>query len=284
VDERTSRSARTRGRSATVRRTCLSIVACCLTLLALPAVGAAAAPSVQQAPQSLNLFHPHRFVFEDPNPFACTSASVMSMLNFVLAEGSGGTGFRWVGVHSGSARDAILRWERTHDTLVGGRGSDPHGWRNALNYFGWGPGALGAGSRFYNDAAYRTFDAAIKDAVRALVRTHRPIGMLARAGKHADVITGYYGLRGQPFARDASGHFTDTFTVGGVFLSDPFRSDGIVNMKVGYERLRTIRNSLIRFKPYLETDSPLDDRYTPGVRPSTSEWHGKFVLILPIDR
>ena len=47
----------------------------------------------------------------------------------------------WQPTRSGSVRDRILAWERSHDTMTVGSGTDPHGWRNALNYFGWGPNA-----------------------------------------------------------------------------------------------------------------------------------------------
>ena len=69
------------------------------------------------------------------------------MLNFIALRGSGGEGFGWLPTLSATVRDQILAWERSHDTLAGGRGSDPHGWRNALNYYGWGEAALWAGAR-----------------------------------------------------------------------------------------------------------------------------------------
>jgi len=205
------------------------------------------------------------------------------MLNFVAETGNGGSGFHWAATRSGAERDAILQWERTHDTLVGGQGSDPHGWRNALNYYGWGAGAMASGQQKYDDRAYATFDGAINDAIRALIQTRRPVGMLAIAGTHADMLTGYWGLRGDPMARDASGRYTDAFTVGGLYLSDPFHDDRIVNMKVTYSRLETASNLLIRFQPYLETDSALDDQYASGILSSSSEWYRKFVLILPVE-
>jgi hypothetical protein len=96
---------------------------------------------------ALNLFASAGFRYQDPNFYACTATSVMDMLNFVAIARSGGTGFRWsVGLGS-TRRDLILAWERTHDTMVGGNGSDPHGWRNALNYYGWGPTAMYGTSR-----------------------------------------------------------------------------------------------------------------------------------------
>jgi hypothetical protein len=156
-------------------------------------------------PASLDLYTTSGFRYQDPNYVACTSTSAMNMLNFVLAAGSGGPGFRWTRAVSGSTRDAMLRWERNHDTLPYGTGSDPHGWRNALNYYGWGSAALAADGRVYDDVAYGSYGAAIKGAVRAIVTTHKPAGILGWQGHHSQVITGYYGLVGDPFATDSTG-------------------------------------------------------------------------------
>ena len=41
-------------------------------------------------------------------------------------------------------------------------------------------------------------------------------------------------------------------------------------------------NYRLRFQRYYETDSRLDDAYTPGFRVSKSEWYKRFVLVLPI--
>ncbi len=103
-------------------------------------------PPPPAAPKSMNLFIASKFRFQDPDWRACTAASTLVMLNFIADNDSGGDGFAWQSTTSLSIQDRILRWERRHDTLEGGNGSDPHGWRNALNYFGWGSGALEAGS------------------------------------------------------------------------------------------------------------------------------------------
>jgi hypothetical protein len=117
--------------------------------------------------------------------------------------------------------------------------------------------------------------------VRALIRTGKPVGVLAWAGRHAQTITGYYGLVGDPFAKDSSGTYTNTFTIGGIYLSDPLQSDGFVNEKVSYVRFRDSTNSHLRFVKYAEADSPYDDPYTTGTVRSTDEWLGKYVLVIP---
>jgi hypothetical protein len=230
----------------------------------------------------MNLFVASKFRFQNPNWAACTATSVRSMLNFIAMSGTGGPGFRWKPTISATVRDQILRWERRHDTLTGGYGSDPHGWRNALNYYGWGSGALYAGSRVYDDRAYKTYAGAMKAAVRAMIKTGKPVGMLGWRGRHAQMLTGYYGLKGDPFAKDATGRYTNAFTVGGFYLTDPLRESKAVNRKLSYWSLRYTTNYRLRFQRYYERDSTLDDPYTPGTRKSRDEWYGRYVVILPL--
>lgn len=231
----------------------------------------------------MNLFVAAQFRFQNPNWAACTATSVRSMLNFIAVHRTGGPGFRWWRPNIwGSTRDHILAWERTHDTMTGGSGSDPNGWRNALNDFGWGSGAMVAGSRVYEDVAFSTYDGAMKSAIRALISTGKPVGLLGWRGRHAQMLTGYYGLAGDPFARDADGQYTDAFSVAGFFMTDPLRSSREVNLKIDYKGLRYTGNYRKRFQRYYQTDSLLDDPYTPGFSVSKDEWYGRYVLILPI--
>jgi hypothetical protein len=230
----------------------------------------------------MNLFVSSVFRFQDPNMSACTSTAARSMLNFIALRGTGGQGFLWTPTTSGAVRDSILAWEKAHDTLPTGRGSDPHGWRNALNYYGWGAETLMAGWRVYDDFSFGTFGGAMKAAVRAMVATRKPVGVLGWGGAHAQMITGYWGLVGNPFAKDATGRYTNAFTVAGFYLTDPLRASNIVNRAVSWERLKTSKNYRIRFRRYLETDSTYDDPYTPGYRRSRDEWYKRFVLVLPI--
>jgi hypothetical protein len=234
------------------------------------------------APRSMNLFIGAQFRVQDPNWRACTATSVRTMLNFIAVRRTGGAGFAWRPTILGSVRDRILGWERSHDTMIGGSGSDPHGWRNALNFYGWGPAALSPAGRVYEDVSYTSFDTAMKAAVRALVATGKTVGLLGWRGGHAQMITGYYGLVGDPFARDAAGAYTNAFSVAGFYLTDPLRASNAINHASTYFALRYTTNYRLRFQRYYETDSLLDDPYTPGYRVSKTEWYGKFVLVLPI--
>ena len=204
------------------------------------------------------------------------------MLNFIALRSTGGDGFLWQTTVWGSVRDKILAWQRTHDTLIGGRGSDPHGWRNALNFYGWGAPTLMAGARVYDDMSFNSFDGAMKAAVRALVLTGKPVGMLGWRGAHAQMITGYYGLRGDPFAKNAAGGYLNQFSVAGFYITDPLKKSRIVNRATRYVTLRTTKNYKLRFQRYYEKDSGYDDPYTPGYRLSKDEWYGKYVLVVPI--
>ena len=228
---------------------------------------------------ALNLFRSAGFRYQDPNFYACTATSVMDMLNFVAIVGSGGTGFRWsVGLGS-TRRDTILAWERSHDTMVGGNGSDPHGWRNALNYYGWGTAAMYGTARVYEDYAFTSYARAVKAAVRTIIRTHKPVGIAAWRGQHAQMITGYDGLVGDPFATDAAGSYTNTFTIAAVYLTDPLAADAAVNKRITYTTLGTTTNTRFRFQPYYETDSPYDDPYTTGWIRARTEWYGRWVIV-----
>jgi hypothetical protein len=234
------------------------------------------------SPARFNLFNPAAFLYQDPNPNACTATSTQVMLNLIASAGSGGAGFAWQHTVDGGTRDAVLEWERVNDTLPAGRGSDPHGWRNALNAFGWTGTAMGQGSRVYEDVAYRSFDAAVKDAVRAMLATGKPAGILGWRGRHAVFITGYYGLKGNPFAVNRRGQYTNAFRVAGVFLTDPLASSGIVNRRVSYATFRSSRSIRLRFAPYLERDSRLNDPYTAGAGEAWREWYRRYVVILPV--
>jgi hypothetical protein len=231
---------------------------------------------------ALNLFKLAGFRYQDTNFYACTATSVQNMLNFIAIGGRGGTGFRWSVNLTATRRDALLVWERTHDTLAGGNGSDPHGWRNALNYYGWGAAALLEGSRVYEDYQFSSYERAMKGAVRTIVRTRKPVGIAAWAGQHAQVITGYDGLVGDPFERDASGAYTNAFTFAAVYLSDPLKADASMNRRFTYGSLASTTNLTFRFRRYLETDSPYDDGYTPGWVRARDEWYGRWVIVAPI--
>jgi hypothetical protein len=240
---------------------------------------------------SKNLYVAKAFIYQDPYPTACTAAAAMMMLNTIAYRGTGGEGFIWTPTRikrdddESNRRDmtSILAFARANDTLrSGGRGSDPHGWRNALNAYGWGQQAMtDPAKRVYDDRAFRTFRGAVKAAVRAIARRGMPVGVLGWAGGHAQVMTGYVVTGADP-------RVSNDFVVRYVYLSDPLYGNRVVNRRLSLEKFRSgpLRT---RFQPYRESDSPHDDAYTPGTMKSSvlssrgpSEWYRRWVLLLPI--
>ncbi len=241
---------------------------------------------------SKNLFVAKAFLYQDPYSNACTAAAAMMMLNTIAYRGSGGDGFVWqpnrvkLDPDPANRTDmlSILAFARAHDTLrAASRGSDPHGWRNALNAYGWGEEAMtDPALRVYDDREYRTFNGAVRAAVKSIARRSMPVGILGWAGGHAQVMTGYVVTGADP-------RVSNDFTVRAVFLSDPLHANGTVNRRISIDGFRSGRLRT-RFQAYRETDSPYDDPWTAGtlrssVAPSRgpSEWYHRWVIIRPIE-
>ena len=243
---------------------------------ALGQSGPAAAPEPAAAPAvySKNLFDGSLFRYQNPDGTACTATATEVMLNFIASKGSRGDGFVWSPTTSYNTQESILAWTRANDTLdAGAPGSDPHGWRNALNYYGWGSFAT-FGARHYEDLSYSSYASAIKAAVSAVARENKPVGLLAWSGGHAQVLTGYEVYGSDPAA-------SADFDVTAVYLSDPLSGDGLLNARITYANLQSGPTSY-RFTPYAWTDSSADDPYMAGSTPSWREWYGKWVIIAPV--
>jgi hypothetical protein len=229
------------------------------------------APTATVAPSTwtFDLYNAAAERYQDPDMTACTAASTESMLNTIAATGSG-SGLVWRPTTSYSTEESILAYERAHMTmLTTSAGSDPNGWRNALNYFGWG--SIDAG--IYRDVAYGSFDAAARATVLALAATHKPVGILGHAGGHAQFVTGYRVTGADP----ATG--SSAFAVVGVYLTDPLRSNGHRDTFISYSSWRS-GGTWVRFSAYTQTDSPYVDPIDGRV--GRSEWYGKWVLIDPV--
>jgi hypothetical protein len=226
--------------------------------------------SVGSVAWTLDLYDARADRWQNPDFTACTAASTESMLNTISYAGST-SGFVWQPNTSYSTQEAILAFERQHMTmLTSSAGTDPHGWRNALNYYGWG--SIDAG--VYRDSAYSSFDAAAKAAVSALAAYHKPVGILARGGHHGQVITGY-----QVTGADPSTGSSD-FSIVGVDLTDPLESVGYRDTWITLADWRS-GGSWIQFSRYLEHDSPYQDPIDGQV--GNDEWYGKWVIIDPVN-
>jgi putative cell wall-binding protein len=239
------------------------------------AVAAAAAGGTSTTPTghwSSNLYDARAVRWQQPSPYACTAANVMMMLNMVAHQGpSKGDGFSWTPSISYELQTEILAFERLNMTMVtaGTNGTDPHGWRNALNAYGWG--SLTAD--VYRDLAFGSFDEAVKAAIVSVARFGKPAGLLMLDGRHAAILHGW----------DVSGDDPATgstnFTVNGVWLTDPWEPNGHQNAFVWLSWLQS-GPTAVRFTPYLETDSPYRDPIDGQV--GIEEWLGRYVILAAV--
>jgi len=218
---------------------------------------------------AVDLYDPRAERWQDPDYVACTAASTESMLNTVAYAGTG-PGFVWQPTTSYDTQESILAYERENMTmLTSSAGTDPHGWRNALNYYGWGSMSAGV----YRDSSYGSFDAAAKTTVLAVARDRKPVGILARYGTHGQFVTGYQVFGDDP--RTGSSNFS----IVGVYLTDPWQAAGHRDLWVTYADWRG-GDSWVKFSPYLETDSPYRDPIDGQI--GYDEWYGRWVIIDPV--
>jgi hypothetical protein len=264
-------------RSALVLATVLTLSSSGTVLAEPPMEGSATEVSPPAPVWSINTYDDIVVTYQDPDWSACTAAAAQSMLNLVsltsqedMPPPRGGslpqTTFRWQVDTSFAVKEDILGYERQNMTMYwSSPGTDPHGWRNALNYYGWG--SIGAG--VYVDSSFTSFDAAAKGAVRSLAKTGSPVGILGWFGGHAQYVTGYTVQGEDP-------RISDKYTILGVFLTDPLESDRIRNV---YVTMDTWRNGplYVRFSPYYYDDSPFTDPID-GVS-GNSQWWGKWVIV-----
>ena len=201
------------------------------------------------------------------------------MLNFIASKGTKGSGFRWTKSTSYTTEENILAWERAHDTLrATSKGTDPHGWRNGLNYYGWNS-YTAASTRVYQDLAYTSYDSAVKAAVTAMAKYGKPVGILGQAGGHAQIMNGYEVVGLNPAT-------SYNFSVVAVYLTDPLGRDGLRNAKISNANFKggslTYRFRAWLDTPYYKNESPYDDPYTAGTRTSYDEWYGKWNIVAPV--
>ena len=239
-------------------------------------MAAASAPATWKA----DLYDARAAVWQEPDSSACTSAAAQMMLNIVAYESGSDyllppdglaprTAPRWHVDTSYETMEALLAYERSNMTMLArSAGADPHGWRNALNYFGWGS----MNAAVYRDSSYWSFDAAARAVVTAVARSGSPVGILARGGTHAQLVTGYVVTGEDP-------RVGDDFTIQGVYLTDPLRRVAMRDALIPLEDWRSGPEE-VRFSRYLQNDSPYRDGLDGNV--GTSEWFGRWVIVNPI--
>ncbi len=218
--------------------------------------------------------------WQDPDVTACTATAAQIMLNMAVywrdytslaaSVPSPAQPVKWTADISYARQEAVLAFERKNTTQVlTDGGADAHGWRNALNYYGWG--SLRAG--VFKDETFTTFDAAAKATVRAVALYRKPVGILAWAGQHAQVVSDYKVQGEDPRTGSTN------FTILGVYITDPLRSDGYRNL---YVPLASWRSGIshIRFVTYQMTNSPYVDPLDG--HQGNAEWDGRWVIVAPI--
>jgi hypothetical protein len=245
-----------------------------VSLAAVIAVLAGQATVPDTTTYVFNLFTPEAVRYQNPDYSACTSASTMVMLNTIYytagpsgPPNAGDLEFIWTPDVSYEKQTRILKWERKNMTMPYWQsGSDVHGWRNALNYYGWG--SMEAG--MYADLAFSSFEAAAKATVRSIALTGQPVGILTWYGSHAQYVTGY-SVTGQ----DPRTGSLD-FRVNGVYLTDPLRWQGLTNEYVSY-RTWHYGGVAISLRPFQQRDSVLKDPIDGQV--GWREWWNKYVIV-----
>jgi hypothetical protein len=270
------------------RRSTAILLLGCLLLGSGASPASAASPVIEAAAGvlpgpaqtwTLNLYRDNLVRDQNPDWRACTAAAAMSMLNLiaypaqeVLPVRSGQqtrTPLIWQVDTSFGRQEDILTFERDHMTTgQWADGTDPHGWRNALNWYGWG--SLQAG--VYKDASFGTFEDAAWSVVVSLARTHKPVGILGWSGGHAQFVTGYKVTGADP-------RVSNNFRIDAIYLTDPWRPDAARNQLVTYSTWRS-GPDYVRFGPYWQKDftgrDPLDGQI------GSREWRGKWVIEQPL--
>jgi hypothetical protein len=229
---------------------------------------------------SLDLYNAKAVRMQNPDITACTAASAVMMLNMatywtdyasvVPGQPDARRPTSWKVDTSYARMETLLAYQRKTGTmLLSWPGADTHGWRNALNYYGWGD----IGANVYHDVASPTFERAAIATVRAIALFRKPVGILVSAGNHAQIVTGYKVTGEDPRAGGTA------FTIIGVYVTDPLSSHGF---RDHYVSLATWKSGgkTIRFDTYQMTNSPYVDKIDG--KQGNAEWDGKWVVVVPV--
>ncbi|MEO8469479.1 MAG: cell wall-binding repeat-containing protein [Chloroflexota bacterium] len=219
-----------------------------------------------------NLYDGRAVRYQQPDPYACTATAALMMLNMAAYGGADGTsGFVWTATISYGTQSTILAWERSNMTepTSGTVGSDPHGWRNALNNFGWG--AIDAD--VYRDLAFDNFDAAVRQAIVSAAEFGKPTGLLMLNGVHAAVLNGWDVTGDDPRTGSTN------FTINGIYLTDPWGPTAHRNYFVSRSTLLN-GTQWLTFGRYLETDSTIPDPIDGNI--GRDEWLNQYVIIAAV--
>jgi hypothetical protein len=245
----------------------------------IPTPSASATPAGSpQTDWTLSLYNENGVRFQNPDHEACTAASVQTTLNMIALSG-GSTS--WSPTIEYAVQERIFEYERSNMTMPAtSAGSDPHGTRNALNYFGWN--SMWAG--VYVDRAYSTFDEAAKAIVSTIARTHKPAIIFTWFGGHTQVVSGYK-------VHGANPATSNDFTVVGVYLTDPLVGAGYLTYDGASHEVQTIKADTfvtlanwksgpdaVQYRRYWQADSTLEDPIDGNI--GKKEWYNRWVVVL----
>jgi hypothetical protein len=247
-----------------------------------PTATAAPTPTATAAPAlwTLNVYDASGMRYQNPDLTACTAASAQIMLNMAttwtdyapLAPGHAAPSkpVGWKVDVSYARMETLLAYQRKNGTmLLSWGGADAHGWRNAMNFYGWGS----IRADVYRDLTYSSFIDAARATVMAVALYRKPVGILGWAGDHAQIVTGYRVKGADPRTGSSD------FEILGVYLSDPLRSDAYLNAYIPLTTWNAGAKT-IKFTPYEMTNSPFVDSLDH--KQGNAEWDGKWVIVAPV--
>lgn len=181
------------------------------------------------------------------NHNACMAGALQNMLNII------GPRINLTVAHQVVISQAIVANTTKEDSLNGGYG--PEGWAITLTQ-------MGAGN--YKLLIDNSLNQALHDAVTALRRTGRPVGLLSWWGAHSWVMTGF---RTDRDPRKAP----NTFKVLGTFIVDPFypRHSSIWGQTMGPDSFRNMADMVHNYIGWKRPEGKYPGR------------DGKWLLVVP---
>jgi hypothetical protein len=194
----------------------------------------------------MDVYKPGTFVSQVSKE-ACMAGATQNMLNII------GPKIDLTATRQVQISKAIIANTTKTDSLNGGYG--PAGWAITLTQLGGG---------HYKLLVDNSLTAAMNDAVTAMRKTNRPVGLLAWKGAHAWVMTGFQSTYDP---RYYAGHFTVT----GAYIVDVYypRLSRIWGQTLGPDTLRDMTAMAHNYLPWKRPEG----RY-PGR-------DGKWLLVVP---
>jgi hypothetical protein len=268
-----------------------SLISILVSMCFVISAGSEPQPLVQVAQTApgtwtMDVYNAKGALYQDPDPTSCTAATAQMALNMAALAQTGEAGpvrvtdgrsvrfpggpvFKWTLSTGRKTTATLLKYERATTSTRPGVGSDPHGERNALNYYGWG--SLDAG--VYQDMAFATFDQAAKATVQSIAATGKPVIVFGINGKHAQLVTGFTATGSDP-------RTSMDFAVVSVKLTDPLLREYHRDTTLSYATWRSGPLD-VRFGADWETWESTGRDPVDGLVGAT-EWRGNWVIVAAV--